>query len=248
MKFFHVTTLFKIVGNSGAHSSSQHKKNPDTIFNEYKHVYELCKSSAEKYLEEENLTRIMFTGEVNHIQDIFRASLKNLYKIWKENYPCNILYTGPDVLFLKPVNFSKHFDKFMMFNYTAGHDCKSMCGFEHYFNADVKYYPSTMNEDLWKIALEMEATWPDYSFWDYEQIIWNKMLWSQNISITEALHQDYAYQFVCYDKEFYENVDAANNYNSFPLEKAKIAHFHNTRNLFDNYNIMKNILDIYGEK
>lgn len=124
-----------------------------------------------------------------------------------------------------------------MFNYT---DPKSGFGFTDYFNADVKFYPYSMDEKLWNIALIMEKEWPLYNdddnVWNYEQIIWNKMLWSQGLTINDVLKPEYAYQLVS------ENIDESNNFNSFNIQDAKIIHCMGTRNFFNKLNIIKNII------
>jgi hypothetical protein len=241
-KFFHVTGLYNITGNSGVHSSTFHNNNnTNNIFTEYNKILELSSSSAKINIDEENYERIILTGNVNHIQEVFRKNLKELYKLWKNNYPCNILYTGPDVIFFKKCKFSYKFNNFMMFNYT---DPKSAYGFNHYFNPDVKFYPHTMDETLWNNALIMEQNWPNYEdhetfgyAWQYEQIIWNKMLWDQKVNINEVLMPEYAYQFIS------ENITQSNNFNNLNIIDAKIIHFCGTRNLFNKYNIINNLLN-----
>ncbi len=210
MKFFHITTLFKI-------RTGYNHENYDF----YTKLLEISNTTASKHIQESEYTRIIFRGEVDHIQDVFRQSLLHLYKVWKENYPCNILYTGPDVIFVKPVSFSDTFDKFMLFNYT---DPRSGFGFEHYFNADVKYYPSTMDEHLWDIALHMEKEWPSYDFWDYEQTIWNKMLWAQKIRFQDVYRPQYNYMVFSQT-----DTDILRNNGGVSMKDAKVVHFCGTR-------------------
>jgi hypothetical protein len=116
-------------------------------------------------------------------------------------------------------------------------------GFNNYFNADVKFYPYSMDEKLWDIALNMEKNWPPYEdkdvygySWNYEQIIWNKILWEQEININDVLKPEYAYQFVS------ENINESDNFNNLNIKDAKIIHFCGTRNLFNKYNIINNII------
>ena len=238
MKFFHITGLYKIVGTDGMHSESYHNTNSQNVFTEYNNILNISSEGAKKYIDEENYERVILSGEVNHIQDVFRKNLHGLYKIWKDNYPCNILYTGPDVIFINKCKFSDKFEKFMMFNYT---DPKSGYGFDHYFNADVKYYPSTMDENLWNIALNMESVWPEYSddnnIWNYEQIIWNKMLWDQGLTISEVLKPEYAYQLVS------ENISVSNGFNNFDIKDTKIIHCMGTRNFYNKKKIINDIIN-----
>jgi len=234
MKFFHVTGLYKITGKSGAHSETSDNNDINNTFNEYSKVADIGTLTAKEFIKEDNYERIILTGEVNHIQECFRKNLHSLYNLWKTNYPCNILYTGTDVIFLKECKFSDKFDKFMMFNHT---EPKSAFGFDNYFNADVKYYPYLMDEKLWDIALNMEINWPEYNDndynWNYEQIIWNKMLWSQNLSISDCLKPEYAYQLMYY------NIEQSNNFNNFDIKNAKIIHLAGTRHLFKLVNFIK---------
>lgn len=213
MKFFHVTTLFRITQGYNHNNYSYYEK-----------LLALSNETAKKHINEPEYTRIVFNGQVDHIQDVFRKSLLFLHKLWKENYPCNILYTGPDVMFFQTVSFSDKFDRFMMFNYT---DPRSGFGFSDYFNADVKYYPSTMKEELWDIALKMEREWPSYTFWDYEQTIWNKMLWSQSITLKECLNPEYNYMVISTTNT--SEMELANT--NVPVSRAKVVHLCGTRRL-----------------
>lgn len=231
MRFLHVTSLYKINSTDDSyHSPSYHRRSSDDIFEHYSKMLEISSASARKHIKENNYERIVLTGEVSHIQEIFRKSLKDLYALWKENYPCNILYTGSDVLFVKDVSFTDKFNKFMMFNYT---DPKSGFGFPHYFNADVKYYPATMDSSLWTIALEMEASWPSYNEWNYEQIIWNKMMWSQGEECNYFLNPKYAYQLVSL------NIQTSNQFNNYNIDDAAILHCTGTRSLFEKLDFMQ---------
>jgi hypothetical protein len=239
-KFFHVTGMYNINGNTGIHSAGFHNNTNNNIFAEYNKILDISSLTAKNNINEEHYERIVLRGNVNHIQEVFKQNLLYLYNLWKHNYPCNILYTGPDVIFLKSCKFTDKFDKFMMFNYT---DPKSGFGFDNYFNADVKFYPYSMDEKLWDIALTMENNWPSYEddkvygyAWNYEQIIWNKMLWGQQIQINDVLKPEYAYQFVD------ENINESNKFNNLDIKDAKIVHFCGTRNLFNKYNIINKVI------
>jgi hypothetical protein len=63
------------------------------------------------------------------------------------------------------------------------------------------------------------------------------MLWSQSIQLNDVLKPEYAYQFVS------ENINEANNFNNLNINDAKIVHFHGTRNLFNKYNTIINIIN-----
>ena len=119
------------------------------------------------------------------------------------------------------------FDKFMMFNHTSP---SSGFGFRDYFNCDVRYYPHTMSQETWDKALECSDPWEHE--WDFEQILYNKMLWSQNIQIQEAHRPDLAFQDVPEGK----NKDRK-------MSDAKIIHFHGSRQIRD---VIKKVNELKG--
>jgi hypothetical protein len=50
-KFFHVTGMYNIIGNSGIHSSSFHNKNKEDVFREYNKILELSSSTAKNNID-----------------------------------------------------------------------------------------------------------------------------------------------------------------------------------------------------
>ena len=206
VKNYLIGTLYRITANTYGDTNK---------YNEYAKAYELSRDSFQKNLKDCD-EMIMLTGEVDHIQKMFKDHLFRIYEIWKSE-PCNILYCGPDTFCRKPLSIFGKFDNFCMFNYT---DPRSAFGFKHFFNADVRYYPHNMEQDIWDLGLRMAEQW-DLSVWNTEQIILNKMLWEQTIKFKDVYRPDIAWQGI-WDKKGNGNID---------LEDAKIVHFHATRNV-----------------
>lgn len=229
MKFFHATGYSRITGTKGAHSIHYCKNMMDVKvpYDYYKYFLDLSTKTAERFLDEENYERIILSGEYNQIAEAHRDNIKKLYKLWKENYPCNILYTGPDVFFLKKVKFSDKFHDFSMFQYVQGVESNPRFGMNDFFDSDIRYFPSTMDESLWHLALSMEERWPSYDTllgeWEFEGIIWNTMLWAQNKDVSHFLHPEYAFQGAD------PNFDYSVQYNKIPLEQVYLIHCHGSR-------------------
>ena len=133
----------------------------------------------------------------------------------------------------KPTEIFNKFDTFRMFNYGCDLGLYSFSGsiynvhFEHFCNADVRYYPSQMNNEVWDIGFEMLKTF-DYNEWNTEQIIWNQMLWSQNIPVEDVIIPELAYQAIYVPGGDIELMNKSNNCN---FDDAHILHFHASRGI-----------------
>jgi hypothetical protein len=154
-------------------------------------------SSSNEPMSEVEYERVIISEEVPNIHRAHYYNFHNTYKLWKENYPCNILYTGPDVIFFKDIAFNDKFTKFSMFNFN-NYLRKSLGDFQNYLGCDLRYFPSTMDEETWKVGLEMSERWPQdpQEAWEYEGIIYNKMLWSQkNIQLSDIYFPNFLFSY-----------------------------------------------------
>jgi len=133
------------------------------------------------------------------------------------------LYLDSDTLVVKPVEMFGRFPEYRLFNWSTPSQTPE---FEHYFNAAVRYHPHTMSEEVWKIGDDMAQNW-DLSIWDQEQIIFNKMFWSQGLSFEDAHHPELNWQAPTGLKlpELAEHAKI----NAFPITHARIIHYHGTR-------------------
>ena len=147
---------------------------------------------------------------------------------------------------MKPTDSFGKYDDFMKFNYT---DPKSSVELNHYniqhqhfFNAVVRYYPSTMSQQIWDMGLEMAENW-DFNSWNTEQFILNKMLWDQtDRNLDNTLDPKIAYQG---HQLFIDNWDQrkaySNEWNACDIKEAHIIHLHGSRNAPNKFALMKEL-------
>ena len=224
------------------------------LYDWYMKMHDISLRSFKKHLQGD-WEFLFFNKEVENIQEVFKDHFFEIYDIWKQG-DTNILYCGPDNIMMKPTKFFGEYDDFRMFNYT---DPKSSVEanhyniqHEHFYNADVRYYPSTMSQDIWDMGLEMAENW-DFNCWNTEQIILNKMLWDQpNRNPTNTHLPQMAYQGqMLYlpnsgdGKEFQgqweHRKNSSNEWNGCKLSDAHIVHTHGSRHAPSKYALMKEL-------
>lgn len=182
---------------------------------------------------------IVHRGEAEHIRDVFRIHFKEIYDLWKRE-PCNILYCDLDVVFLQQARFFGQYDFFAMFNFTDPTrtvDEHYGLNFDRYFNCGIRYYPQTMDQKIWDLGFEMLDNWnPDR--WDAEQVIYNNMLWSQNIEPQRFYRPDLAFQML-----FQNPLHGGNKeFNRIDIRQAAAVHVHGSRGSGDRLQIMKDLV------
>ena len=141
----------------------------------YDHMFKVSQASARKFLAGD-WESIVFTDPAETRVHIFRDNWQRIWDLWHKE-PCNILYLDSDAMFIKPTDMFGRFNEFRMFNWT---DPKSNGQFENYYNAGVRYYPSSMTPEVWEIGQNIAKNW-NMDIWDQEQLIFNTMFWSQNV-------------------------------------------------------------------
>ena len=214
------------------------------LYDWYMKMHDISLRSFEKHLQGD-WEFIFFNKEVENIQEVFKDHFFEIYDIWKQG-DTNILYCGPDNIMMKPTEFFGKYDDFMMFNYT---DPKSSVEpnhynvqHQHFFNADVRYYPSTMSQDIWDMGLEMAENW-DFNSWNTEQFILNKMLWDQpNRSLLNTIDPTIAYQgHQLFIEEWEQRKAYSNDWNGCDIKDAKIIHLHGSRNAPRKFSLMEQL-------
>lgn len=208
----------------------------------YQQMQELMLKSAHKHLQGLDQV-VVHTGECETIREVFRVHFWEIYELWKTG--ANILYVDLDVLFVKPVNYFDQFEHFMMFNHTQPRKCTDPhygVNFDHYFNCGVRYYPHAMSQEVWDLGKKMVDNW-NHGRWDAEQIIYNAMLWHQNINIKQALRPELNYQML-QDPRVASQVQASSRINSgMAYTDACVLHFHSSRSALKKFQIMQYVLD-----
>lgn len=209
------------------------------LVDNYNKMEELMVSSARQHLVGLDDV-IVHRGEAEHIRDVFRIHFKEIYDLWRSE-PCNILYCDLDVVFLQQARFFGQYDFFAMFNYTDPPrtvDKHYGLKFDNFFNCGVRYYPSTMKQETWDIGFEMLENWnPDR--WDSEQVIYNQMLWSQEVAPQLFYRPDLSFQLLNSMPLHQRNTD----FNQIDARQAAVVHVHGSRGSGDRLEIMKQLTD-----
>ena len=241
MKNYLVKSLFKVV--DPAWSPEINRANETDVYENYHKMHELSVRSHEVCLQGE-WELVFFGGETANIHEALKETFFKIYDLWKSE-PCNILYTDPDVLIVAETEFFGKFDKFQMFNVT---DPKSFDqpniynkSYPYFLNAGVRYFPATMNSEIWDIGINMAVDW-DLTDWDTEQIILNEMAWSQGLTPEQMIIPELAYQAFMIP----ENAEIADAWNGCNFGDAKVIHWHSSRNAAKRLQIMTQVAEQVG--
>lgn len=182
---------------------------------------------------------IVHRGEAENIRDVFKIHFKEIYDLWSTK-ECNILYCDLDVVFLKKALIFNQYDFFAMFNFTDPPrtvDEHYGLEFERFFNCGIRYYPHTMKQETWDVGFKMLENWnPDR--WDSEQVIYNQMLWSQNVEPQQVYRPDLAFQMLNSNPLHQSNT----NFNRISIRDAVGVHVHGSRGSGDRLQIMKDLV------
>lgn len=205
------------------------------LTNNYKEMEDILLKSAKFHLADLH-DIIVHRGQASNIRDVFRIHFKEIYDIWSES-SCNILYCDLDVIFVAKTHIFNQYNFFAMFNFTDPPSTKDdhyNLTFEHFFNCGIRYYPHNMRQDIWDLGFEMLNNWnPDR--WDSEQVIYNNMLWSQDITLKETHRPNLAFQMLNSNPLDQFNVD----FNKIEANEASVFHLHGSRGSAERLKIMK---------
>jgi hypothetical protein len=187
----------------------------------YQKMFEASLASAQKNLRG-RWEPVVFDDMATSRVDMFQKNWQKIHALWHSE-PCNILYLDSDTIMVKPVEMFGRFPDFRMFNWTTPPTHEQ---FEHYFNAAVRYYPAHMKPETWRIGEEIAENW-NLNIWDQEQVIFNKMFWSQGLAWEDAHHPELNWQAESGLK--LPELAAHGAFNTMPIEHARIVHYHGTR-------------------
>jgi len=157
--------------------------------------------------------------DVNHV---FRQQFRAIWDIWSSE-PCNIYYCGSDVQVMQPVEVFGRYKHFMLFNYT---DPKTLDEYEHFLNADIRYYPAEMDRAMFEQALKDVENATE---WNNDQKLYNRMVWGQGLTPEQVIDPKMAYQgpWLPGNQDAQDFTDA---WNGCRMDEANIVHWHGSRN------------------
>ena len=187
----------------------------------YNRMWQISKNSARKFLQGE-WEEIVWTDTQPSRGEMFKLNWTRVKELWHRE-PCNILYLDADIIFIRPTEIFDKFSEFRMFNWA---DPKTEYEFLNYYNAAVRYYPSTMKSETWQVGQNAADYW-SLDIYDYEQIVMNRMYWSQHISMHDRHWPKLNWQAVVSDHE--DLLQYQNQWNNCSINEAHIIHAHGSR-------------------
>jgi hypothetical protein len=239
MKNYLVKSLF-CVGDPNWHVVD--RTHESGMYDYYLAMHDLSTKSFQKHLTGE-WESVFVQGRVDHINQAFEKTFWAIHDLWHQE-PCNILYTDPDTLAIRDIDIWNKYQRFMMFNYTDPRSLNTPnsygLNFPNFFNAGVRYFPSTMSEETWQIGVDIAKSW-DYNTYDTEQIILNQMLWSQNITLEQALHPEFNWLAMNLRNLDSRMIALHTEWNQYQLDQVKIMHFASSRGVEATKNFMQAI-------
>lgn len=200
----------------------RHKK--DNEFELYEEMKQISMDSFRKNCQD-NFEFVEINGHVKNIYQHYKETQRAIRSLQKAE-DCNVLYVGLDVIALNKFKIFGKFKDFRLFNYTCKTAYKDITD---YYNCDIRYIPSSMDNNLWMHWDNSE--WED--IWDMEQIIYNRMFWTQDVK--KPLQPKYAYQY-------FGSKEDADKFNDMRLEKAYMVHLHGSRSMKRCIEIAKELL------
>lgn len=234
MKNYLVTKNYKIVDHT---QWFEDRSNEFNLVENYAKMENILVDTAKQHLVDLDDV-IVHRGEATHIRDVFREHFKEIYNLWKSE-PCNILYCDLDVVFLQQARFFGQYDFFAMFNFTdPTHTIDEHYGltFDRFFNCGVRYYPHTMRQETWDLGFKMLDNW-NPERWDSEQVIYNQMLWSQDVPPQKFYRPDLSFQML-----FEQPLHQGNQvFNRIDIRQAAVVHVHGSRGSGNRLEIMKQL-------
>jgi len=237
MKNILVKSLYELKSTNW---SFRDRSNEPNLFSCYLEAHRTSLASFKKHLKGE-WEFIYITDNYDTIHQGLHRTFFEIYKIWKDNAPCNILYTDPDTMAIAPVDIWNRYQHFMMFNFSDPRSFykpnKYQLKFSHFFNAGVRYFPATMSTAIWEQGLAMANEW-DFDSYDTEQIILNHMFWNQGPRLSEVLLPKLNYQAPWMDPNEMWRQDL---WNGVDIEECQIIHLHGSRGIEEKLRFMKSL-------
>ena len=237
-KNFLVLKNYKIADNTKWFDDRTNEAN---LAENYRKMEDICVKSAFGNVEGLNEIRV-FRGEADNIRDVFKTNFYEIYELWQEGN--NVLYSDLDVIFTQPTDYFVNDNIFRMYNLTdpvKTTDAHYDLSFETYFNCGIRYYPKNMSQDVWDLGIKMVENW-NPERWDSEQIIYNAMLWSQDIKPDDVYNPRVAYQLL-HDPQNIQGHRINKQFNQIDLREACAVHVHGSRGSSDRLSLMEDFAE-----
>lgn len=180
MKHIHVTACCKV-------NISPRTQWVGDFFRGFQEVNKICVDSFRRNFPE--IESIIIGGEVETWDDYCLTIHRTIKEIYLDNHPCKLLFTGSDVVAVRPCDIFKHTD-FRMFADAQIKFNKYGFNFNPYYNSDVRLYGNKLKKGFWEFSDKTFEEMPK-GFWEYEQVAYNEMLYNQKDM--DYINNDYHY-------------------------------------------------------
>jgi hypothetical protein len=238
MKNYVVWTNCSIKENKVSFSGIEAAGNSHTR-RQYEEMFRISQASARRFLKG-SWQEIVWQDPVESRVTMFRQNWQRMWDLWHSE-PCNILYLDSDTMFIQECEIFDVFKKFRLFNWT---DPKTNHEFLNYYNAGVRYYPATMSETTWAVGAESAQHW-NLKVWDQEQLIFNRMFWSQLLEPGEAHLPEFNWQAVT-SLPGPNLLRSQELWNCTPISRAKIMHTSGSRDAEHTVDFMSQLANTLG--
>lgn len=223
-------------------------KDEGDVYETYRQLCLHSLSSARHFLEGE-WEYILFQEEIENIVNAMPLNNDRIYELWHSE-PCNILWVGPDVQFVKPTKIFDQFQEFRLFNWTdpkSWHkDNQYQISFDNLFNNDLCYYPHSMSGELWKLEREMRIKWDTSkggNSYNNQQLVHNAMFWSQGLEWSDAHRPDLFYQAQWLP---WQPIEVQDEWNQCSYAEAQVVHWHSSRHSPTKLECMRQVNEALG--
>jgi hypothetical protein len=230
-------SLFEIVGKLELKDKVPNRAMLNSI-SDYRRMQTISIDSFQKNLPGE-WTLIELGGQKSNLQQAFKYVMKRTREIWLEHAPCNILYSDPDTLCVKPLLDLEKFKEFRIFTNGA------RLSRSQYHNCGVRWFPHTTQQCVWDFFDQALTTWHDDAKYHHEQDIYADAMWIQP-NLDRTIQQNLVDQVGEYYKDFEYRCDQTIWFHTPEIEFTQsppILHVHASRNPANRVAWMQEIWD-----
>ena len=222
-------SLYKITNVDG--SQLKHPTcNSDEVFAAYRRLQDFSIETFNKNLLGE-WELIELNGEFTDLSSSFIHTMIQTHRIWKDNWPCNILYVDADIICLNKC------DLFVASQGSGGNAMQ----LPFFYNCGVRWFPSQMPYSQWRAMYENIEHW-NFQMYDYEQETYKAMHSAMQMSGLNPYGEDMVFNVA--HGETNNNIADFDPYHA----KARMIHAHASRGPDQSLAFLKECWRLYGNK
>lgn len=226
MKNYLVGALRPVLDTWGPWKGSGPNTNWKQDLEFYSKMYDISRRSARRFLAGDWET-VVFRSAVLDVRQFCIAQWYAIKELWHQE-PCNILWMGSDTMFVRETEIFGQYDQMRLFNYT---DPRTIHDITHYFNDDVRYYPASMDPEVWDLGERRMRDWFGHAEvkWDLGQMIHNYQFWSQKLDTKTVLDPRLNWSAHSLRSITPDHIHPHEHWNQCSLDQAHVVHFSGSR-------------------